>query len=132
MRASATALGWRSLWRDLRAGELKLLIVAVTLAVVGAAVAIESVQTVVPPVEAVARPVEPIWPLKAAPGTGSNVGGWSIGGFSRTSPPSMKLSGPLPVNVPESTVAPIHCACIVPPDPAPPWKKVLVPVFVNV
>jgi putative ABC transport system permease protein len=30
---SAWALGWKTLWRDLRAGELRLLIVAVTLAV---------------------------------------------------------------------------------------------------
>ncbi|WP_353235377.1 FtsX-like permease family protein [Diaphorobacter ruginosibacter] len=33
MNASAWALGWRTLWRDMRAGELRLLIVAVTLAV---------------------------------------------------------------------------------------------------
>ena len=32
-RASPWALGWRTLWRDLRAGELRLLIVAVVLAV---------------------------------------------------------------------------------------------------
>ena len=32
--ASAFALGWRTLKRDLRAGELRLLMVAVTLAVV--------------------------------------------------------------------------------------------------
>jgi putative ABC transport system permease protein len=32
-QASAWQLGWRSLWRDMRAGELRLLVVAVTLAV---------------------------------------------------------------------------------------------------
>lgn len=33
MNSSAFALGWRMLWRDLRAGELRLLLLAVTLAV---------------------------------------------------------------------------------------------------
>jgi putative ABC transport system permease protein len=33
MQSSAWRLGWRTLWRDLRAGELRLLLVAVTLAV---------------------------------------------------------------------------------------------------
>ncbi|WP_423460736.1 ABC transporter permease [Ottowia sp. VDI28] len=32
-KSSASALGWRTLWRDLRSGELRLLMVAVTLAV---------------------------------------------------------------------------------------------------
>ena len=33
MRVSSFSLGWRGLWRDVRAGELRLLMVAVTLAV---------------------------------------------------------------------------------------------------
>ena len=33
MTISFWTLGWRSLWRDMRSGDLRLLIVAVTLAV---------------------------------------------------------------------------------------------------
>ncbi len=33
MNISFWALGWRSLWRDVRAGELRLVVLAVTLAV---------------------------------------------------------------------------------------------------
>ena len=33
MTPSFTTLGWRSLWRDVRAGQLRLLVLAVTLAV---------------------------------------------------------------------------------------------------
>ena len=33
MQISFWALGWRSLWRDVRAGELRLVVLAVTLAV---------------------------------------------------------------------------------------------------